>query len=122
MTTIQKEIPLLRLGLVGFSTEEFTELTQLVQQIQSTRSPWVVVSEMPFDAILLARGTRSNDSGDSAVLRINLPLPLPNDGDRRRTPLRVRKPIRELTLKVALEAAFLRYQVFSRELKQATAR
>jgi hypothetical protein len=122
MNTIQKEIPLLRLGLVGFSPDEAAELAQLVQQVQSSRAPWIVVADLPYDGILLARGTRAGDTGDSAVLRINLPLPIPGDGDRRRTPLRVRKPIRELTLKVALEAAFLRYQVFSRELKQAAVR
>jgi hypothetical protein len=41
-----------------------------------------------------------------AVLRVSLPQP--NDGERRLEPLMLRKPIREVALKLALEAAAAR--------------
>jgi hypothetical protein len=106
----------LRLGLSGFSAEDAEQIAAIVRSLWTPQAPWVVSSETPVDALLLARGTRPDDPPHSAVLRVNLSRkPLnPRDAERRLAPLMLRKPIRSAAMRVALEAAIARMRRFRR--------
>lgn len=103
------EIPLLRLALQGFTPAEAAILRDMVAACDQA---WIVTDAQPIHAVLLARGSRDGDPEHSAVLRVNLgSRPLTREGERRLAPLMLRKPIREATLRVALQAARTRRDV-----------
>jgi hypothetical protein len=99
--------PQLRLGLVFFSEEDMFIAGELVRAMHSEILPWVVVESPPFEAVLLARGPRSADSDELAILR------LASGAERfaRRTygdampPIALRKPLQPAHLKMVLEMA-----------------
>lgn len=106
----------LRLGLVGFSAEEALEITALVRAAWTPAAPWVVSQDAPMDGVLLARGTRVTDPEHSAVLRVNVDpgRRLRADLEKRLDPIMLRKPVRAVPLKVALEAACARLRRYQR--------
>lgn len=103
------DVPLLRLALQGFTPAEAAILREMVQSIAAG---WVVVEDGLIHGMLLARGSREGDPEHSAVLRVNLGArPAERANERRMEPLFLRKPIREATLRVALQAARTRREV-----------
>jgi len=106
---LMSEIPLLRLALQGFTPAEVAILREMVG---TCAVGWTVTDAHPIHAVLLARGSRDGDPEHSAVLRVNLgSRPTTREGERRLAPLTLRKPIREATLRVALQAARTRREV-----------
>lgn len=97
---------------MGFPEFEAEELVQMVREVWTPQAPWMVSNEAPVDALLLYRGTRADDPNDAAVLRVNLNRSgtAKRDAERRLDPLFVRRPIRLVALRVALDAAFARIQ------------
>jgi hypothetical protein len=99
--------PQLRLGLVFFSDDDVFIARELVRTMHSDALPWVVVDEPPFEAVLLARGPRTADPDELAIVR------LAADAERfaRRTygdampPIALRKPLQPAHLKLVLEMA-----------------
>lgn len=102
---------MLRLTLAGFSEDEASEIALMVRVVADPLAPWEVVGSPPYDALLLARGTRLEDAENVAVLRVASevggPLSTP---ERRQLPLLLPRPIQERTLRLALDAALARLQ------------
>lgn len=97
-----------RLGLAGFSDAQARGLTSAVARLDDVAAHWRIVEDLPFDALLLARGSRPGDPDDTAVLRVLAAPPAPPDEpetDRRRSPLLLRRPIADDALRAALRAA-----------------
>ena len=101
----------LRLTLAGFADHEASDVALMVRVVSDPRAPWEVVGTPPYDALLLAHGTRSDDAGNVAVLRVASELAGPRAApERRQLPLLLPRPIQERTLRLALDAALARLQ------------
>lgn len=100
----------LRLTLAGFSEQEANEIILMVRVVVDASLPWTVVGTPPYDAVLLACGTRAGDAGNVSVLRVAHEVDVTRSPDRRQLPLLLPRPIRESTLRLALEAAMARLQ------------
>ena len=101
---------LLRLTLAGFRDEEADEIALMVRVVADADAPWVVVGTPPYDAVLLARGTREGDAENVSVLRIASEVSEGRGDVPRQLPLLLPRPILERTLRLALEAAIARLQ------------
>ncbi|MCA3220309.1 MAG: hypothetical protein ING59_17545 [Burkholderiales bacterium] len=97
-----------RLGLAGFSEAQTAELMSALARLHDVAARWRIVEHLPFDALLLARGSRSGDPDDVAVLRLLGAAPGP-PGERRAGhgggALQLRKPIADEMLRSVLLAA-----------------
>jgi len=97
--------PQLRLALVFFSDEDTYVARELVRAMRSEVLPWVVVDQPPFEAIMLARGPRSADPEDLAIVRLSAWA----ERYARRTfgdampAIALRKPLQPMHVKMALE-------------------
>ena len=101
----------LRLTLAGFHDDEAGEIAVMVRVVADAAAPWVVVGTPPYDAVLLACGTREGDAENVSVLRIATEVGAGRDQDmQRQLPLLLPRPIMERTLRLALEAALARLQ------------
>lgn len=99
--------PPLRLGLVFFDAAEARALQTAVASLASEQLPWQVVGAPPYHALLLARGPRSDDAQDLAVLRLSSDaerVAVTRYGDAL-PPLALRKPLQPLQLRLVLEMA-----------------
>lgn len=95
-----------RLGLVGFADDERRQLTAMTAQVTTSDSSWSVATEMPYDALLLIRGSREGDPPDCAVLRLVAATQRwYAEKDRRADPVFLRRPISQEALRVALTGA-----------------
>lgn len=99
--------PPLRLGLVFFDAADERALRAVVHWAASDQLPWVVVDERPFHALLLARGARSDDPDDLAVMRLSADA----EATARRLygdampPMALRKPLQPMHVRIVLEMA-----------------
>lgn len=100
----------LRLTLAGFGEHEANEIILMVRVVADAQVPWVVVGTPPYDALLLASGTRDGDAGNVSVLRVAREIDAGLTESRRQLPLLLPRPINESTLRLALEAAMARLQ------------
>jgi len=99
----------LRLTLAGFSESEASDVELMVRVVADIQAPWMVVYHPPYDAVLLARGTREQDADNVSVLRVASEVqPQYGSKERRQLPLLLPRPIHERTLRLALEAAIER--------------
>ncbi len=101
----------LRLTLAGFGDFEAGDIAAMVRAVADAQAPWTVVTTPPYDALLLARGTRQSDAENVSVLRVASEL---SEGgktpNRRQLPLLLPRPIQGRTLRLALEAALARLE------------
>lgn len=100
----------LRLTLAGFGDFESSDIALMVRTVADAQLPWTVVYSPPYDAVLLARGTRDSDADNVAVLRVASEFARDGHSERRLLPLLLPRPIQERTLRLALEAAQSRLQ------------
>jgi hypothetical protein len=97
-----------RLGLAGLSDAQTSDLIAAMARLPDVAACWRVVEDLPFDALLLARGSRASDPDDMAVLRLLTAAPAPSgdpEADRRASVLQLRKPVADAALQAALLAA-----------------
>jgi hypothetical protein len=97
-----------RLGLAGLSDAQTSDLIAAMARLPDVAACWRVVEDLPFDALLLARGSRASDPDDMAVLRLLTAAPAPSgdpEADRRASVLQLRKPVADASLQAALLAA-----------------
>lgn len=103
----------LRLALAGFGDFEANDIAIMVRAVADTQVPWQVVYAPPYDAVLLARGTRECDAENVSVLRVASEFAQrvgEGRSDRRQLPLLLPRPLQERSLRLALEAAVARLQ------------
>jgi hypothetical protein len=100
----------LRLTLAGFGAGESDDIAVMLRVVSSSALPWMLVNSPPYDAVLLARGTREGDADKVAVLRVASEMIGRTGIVRDPLPLLLPRPIQESTLKLALEAAVARLQ------------
>ena len=97
-----------RLGLAGLNDAQTSDLIAAMARLPDVAACWRVVEDLPFDALLLGRGSRASDPDDMAVLRLLTAVPaLSGDpaADRRGSVLQLRKPIADAELQAVLLAA-----------------
>ncbi|MFN7446386.1 MAG: hypothetical protein ACK5RC_14700 [Curvibacter sp.] len=97
-----------RLGLAGLDEAQTSRLMAALIRLPDVAACWRVVENLPFDALLLARGSRASDPDDMAVLRLFTAVSdMSSDpqADRRSSILQLRKPIADAELRAVLLAA-----------------
>lgn len=97
-----------RLGLAGLNETQTNDLMAALARLPDVAACWRVVEDLPFDALLLARGSRASDPDDMAVLRLLTAAPAPSgdpEADRRASVLQLRKPVADAALQAVLLAA-----------------
>ncbi|HRK57624.1 MAG TPA: hypothetical protein PLQ67_08900 [Burkholderiaceae bacterium] len=122
MVTASAARKTLRLALAGFGEFEANDIAIMVRAIADATLPWQVVYAPPYDALLLARGTRDADADDVAVLRVASEFTQrvgEGCSDRRQLPLLLPRPLYERSLRLALEAALARLQAWGADPRQA---
>ncbi len=101
----------LRLTLAGFGDYEASDIAAMVRAVADAQVPWTVVTTPPYDAVLLARGTRESDAENVSVLRVASEfVGGGKPQNRRQLPLLLPRPVQERTLRLALEAAMARLE------------
>lgn len=93
---------LLRLGLLFFEASDGADIRRLIAALREEGAAWSVVDDAPYDALLLARGSRLADPEHLAVLRISSAAART---ERAMPPIMLRKPIEPANLRSALETA-----------------
>jgi hypothetical protein len=99
--------PPLRLGLLFFDAPEARAIRDMVNWTTAGRGLWLVVDERPFHAVLFARGTRSGDPDQLAVLRLAYDAEQAARaayGDAM-PPMALRRPLQDTHLKIVLDVA-----------------
>jgi hypothetical protein len=91
-----------RLGLLFFDAPDGAELHRLVESLRADGSAWNVVDDAPYDALLLARGTRLADPEHLAVLQVSAAAA---GTEHPPPPIMLRKPLDRAGLRRALETA-----------------
>jgi hypothetical protein len=100
-----------RLTLAGFRDREANDIALMVRVVTDAQAPWIVVGTPPYDAVLLACGTRDGDAENVSVLRVANEVGATQPPEnRRQLPLLLPRPIQVRTLRLALEAAIARLQ------------
>lgn len=100
-----------RLTLAGFGEHETSDIVIMVRVVADAQVPWIVVGTPPYDAVLLACGTRDGDAENVSVLRVAREVDAENLPDnRRQLPLLLPRPIQDSSLRLALEVAMTRLQ------------
>lgn len=101
----------LRLTMAGFGDAEADDIAVMVRVVFDAQAPWILVGTPPYDAVLLARGTRNGDAANVSVLRVASEVSATRPpSEQRQLPLLLPRPIQEQTLRLALEAAIARLQ------------
>lgn len=96
----------LRLGLLFFDEKDTSALRASVAALRPEHAAWTVADEAPYDALLLARGTRTGDAEDVAVLRLSAAAEAKFSGAARGvvpSPIALPKPFDVGRLREALE-------------------
>lgn len=91
-----------RLGLLFFEASDGVEVRRLVGALAAEGLAWRVVDDAPYDALLLARGTRLADPEHLAVLRLSSNAAR---AERAMPAITLRKPLNPANLRTALETA-----------------
>lgn len=111
----------LRLTLAGFGDFEASDIALMVRAVADAKLPWTVVYTPPYDAVLLARGTRESDAENVSVLRVASEFSKgTGTQERRQLPLLLPRPIQERTLSLALEAALARLEARGMDPRKVT--
>jgi hypothetical protein len=92
----------LRLGLLFFDAPDGAEVRRFVAALREDGLAWHEVDDAPYDALLLARGTRLADPEHLAVLQVSAAAA---GTDHPPPPITLRKPLDAANLRRALETA-----------------
>ena len=107
---------MLRLTLAGFGDFEANDIALMVRAVCDAQAPWTVVYTPPYDAVLLACGTRERDAENVSVLRVASEVARDDSQpERRLLPLLLPRPIQERSLRLALETAIARSQACGKD-------